>query len=128
MVVDCSALIDALSGLDGTDELRELLMAAELHAPTLLDVEVVSTLRRFTLAGQLSVGRAQDLLTDYEDLPLRRWAFDDGFRRRAFSLRHAISAYDAAYVALAEALDCPLVTRDTRLAHSDGHNADIILR
>ncbi len=52
-----------------------------------------------------------------------RWAASGPLRRRTFALRAALSAYDAAYVALAEALDCPLVTRDERLARSAGHSA-----
>lgn len=55
-------------------------------------------------------------MTDFDDLAIVRWAGGDGLRRRAFSLRHNLSAYDAAYVALAEALECPLLTRDWHLA------------
>ncbi|MGH3991292.1 MAG: type II toxin-antitoxin system VapC family toxin [Pseudonocardiaceae bacterium] len=99
-----------------------------LHAPTLLDVEVVSTLRGLTLGGHVSVARAGDLLTDFDDLPIQRWPFVDGLRRRAFQLRDDVSAYDAAYVALAEALECPLLTRDSRLARSCGHAAHIEVR
>lgn len=125
IVVDCAALVDALSGVAGTDDLRKILDTEELHAPALIDFELVSVLRGLTLGGQLSVPRAKDLLTDYDALPLRRWASADSLRRRAFQLRNTISAYDAAYVALAESLDCPLVTRDSRLARSGGHSAEI---
>jgi predicted nucleic acid-binding protein len=68
------------------------------------------------------------LLTDFEDLPVQRWPFGDGLRRRAFQLRDNVPAYDAAYVALAEALECPLLTRDSRLARSSGHAAHIEVR
>jgi predicted nucleic acid-binding protein len=125
IVVDSAAIVDSLSGVDGTGELRTRLAAEELHAPALLDFEVVSALRGLALAGHVSQPRAHDLLTDYNDLPLRRWAFADSLRRRAFQLRNNISAYDAAYVALAETLECPLVTRDARLARSTGHAAQI---
>lgn len=81
------------------------------HAPALLDYEIVSALRSLTLAGQVSTARAEDAL-----------------RRRAFQLRDSVSAYDAAYVALAEALGCPLLTRDARLARSGGHGARIEVR
>ena len=128
IVVDSAALVDALTGVDGTDELRTYLAAADLHAPALIDYEVVSALRGLTLGGHLSATRALDVLTDFEDLPLERWQPADALRRRAFHLRHNVSAYDAAYVALAEALDCPLVTRDARLARSSGHSARIELR
>jgi predicted nucleic acid-binding protein len=125
IVVDSSAVVDALAGVTGTDQLRSVLAREELNAPTLLDFEVVSALRGLTLGGHLSPGRADDLLTDYDDLAIHRWPGADGLRRRAFQLRDTVSAYDAAYVALAEALDCPLVTRDGRLARSQGHSARI---
>lgn len=128
IVVDSSAVVDALSAVDGTDELRARMTAEELHAPMLLDFEVVSALRGLTLGGRLTATRAEDLLGDLEDLPLRRWAAADPLRRRAFALRDNLSSYDASYVALAEALDCPLLTRDVRLARSAGHAAKIEVR
>lgn len=117
--------MDALSGVEGADKLRIRLTAEEPHAPTLLDVEIASVLRGRTLGGELSVARAQEMLDDFADLPVRRWEFADGFRRRALQLRNNVSCYDAAYVSLAEALECPLVTRDGRLARSSGHEATI---
>ena len=72
--------------------------------------------------------RAEDLLTDFDDLRIERWPAEDALRRRAFQLRDNLTAYDAAYVALAEALDCPLVTRDSRLARSSGHGARVEVR
>lgn len=128
IVVDSATVVDALTAVAGTDELRAQLATEELHAPSLVDFEVVSALRGLTLGGHLSATRAEDLLTDFDDLPLQRWASADALRRRAFQLRDNISAYDAAYVALAEALDCPLVTRDGRLARSTGHSAQIEVR
>lgn len=128
IVVDSAAVVDALTGVAGTDELRTHLSAEDLHAPSLVDFEVVSALRGLTLRGHLSPTRAQDLLTDFEDLPLQRWPSADALRRRAFHLRDNVSAYDAAYVTLAEALDCILVTRDGRLARSTGHAVRIQVR
>jgi len=128
IVVDSAALVDALTAVDGTDDLRAYLAVEDLHAPTLVDFEIVSALRGLTLAGDLSEMRAQDLLTDFDDLSIQRWPSADVLRRRAFQLRDNISAYDAAYVALAEALDCPLLTRDARLARSSGHSARIEVR
>ncbi len=125
IVVDSAVVVDALTALPGTEALRAHLAAEELHAPTLLDYEVVSALRGLTLGRNLSPTRAADLLSDFEDLPLRRWPFADALRRRALQLRDTVSAYDAAYVALAEALECPLLTRDIRLADSSGHSARI---
>lgn len=128
IVVDSAAVVDALTGVPGTDELRAHLAAEDLHAPSLIDFEVVSALRGLTRGGHLSAARAEDLLTDFDDLPIERWPSADALRRRAFQLRDNVSAYDAAYIALAEALACPLVTRDSRLAHSSGHGAHIDVR
>ncbi len=128
IVVDCAAVIDALTGVEGTHELRTVLAAEELCAPTLLDFEIVSALRGLTLRGDLTAARAQDALTDFGDLEVRRWPWGGPLRRRAFELRHNLSAYDAAYVVLAEALDCPLLTRDVRLAKSSGQLVRIEVR
>jgi predicted nucleic acid-binding protein len=125
IVVDSAAVVDALTAVSGTDELRTRLREEELHAPMLLDFEVVSALRGLTLGGDLSPARAEDALTDYADLSIHRWEGADALRRRAFGLRHNASAYDAAYLALAEALKCPLLTRNTRLARSSGHAVQI---
>jgi predicted nucleic acid-binding protein len=125
IVVDCAAVVDALTVVDGTADLRATLAAHELHAPALLDYELVSALRGLTLRRGIGVARAQDAMTDFEDLRIHRWHAGDALRRRAFGLRDRLSAHDAAYVALAEALDCDLVTRDARLARSGGHLARI---
>lgn len=128
IVVDSAAVVDALTAVDGTEALRATLAAEDLHAPALLDFEIVSALRGLTLAGHLSAARAEDALTDFDDLPLQRWPSAHALRRRAFQLRATVSAPDAAYIALAEALDCPLVTRDARLARSGQHAARIEVR
>jgi len=128
IVVDCAAVVDALTAIEGVDDLHAYLAAEELHAPTLLDYEVLSALRGLSLGAHVSAARAQDVLTDFEDLPIQRWPSVDSLRRRAFQLRDNLSAYDAAYVALAEALECPLLTRDVRLARSGGHTVKIEVR
>ncbi len=127
-MVDSAVVVDALTAADGVDDLHDYLVAEELHAPTLLDYEVLSALRGLTLGAHLSAARAQDVLTDFEDLAIQRWPSADSLRRRAFQLRDNLSAYDAAYVALAEALECRLLTRDARLARSGGHRAQIEIR
>lgn len=125
IVADCAAVVDALTGLPGTDDLRTTLAEEDVHAPTLVDYEVVSALRGLVQRGHLSVTRAYDALADFDALSIQRWPSAAPLRHRALSLRANLNAYDAAYVALAEALRCPLVTRDSRLAHSPGHDADI---
>ncbi|MFP5281982.1 MAG: type II toxin-antitoxin system VapC family toxin [Actinomycetes bacterium] len=107
IVVDSAGLVDALTTVAGSEELRADLARNELPAPTLIDFEVVSAVRGHTLGGHLSAERAEDFLTDFDDLPIERWPAAHPLRRRAFQLRHSLSACDAAYVALAEALDCP---------------------
>jgi predicted nucleic acid-binding protein len=125
IVADCAAVVDALTGFPGTDDLRATLAEEDLHAPTLLDYEVVAALRGLVRGGHLSATRAYDALTDFDALSIRRWPSAAPLRRRALSLRDDLSANDAAYVALAEALRRPLVTRDSRLAHSGCHDAEI---
>ncbi len=125
IVVDAPAVVDALTAPDGTDRLRTRLAGEDLQAPALLDYEVLSALRGLTLSGQLSQSRAGDALTDFDDLPIVRWPFGPALRWRVFQLRHNVSGYDAAYVALAEALRCLLITRDLRLARSGGHDVEI---
>lgn len=126
--MDSAAVVDALTVGEEADGLRTYLSGKELHAPALLDFEVVSALRGLTLGGHLTANRALDALTDFDDLRIERWPLAASLRRRVFQLRAEVSAYDAAYVALAEAIDCPLVTRDARLSRSTGHAARIELR
>jgi len=125
IVVDCAAVVDVLTTLEGADALRARMAGEELHAPQLIDYEVVSVLRGLTFGGHLTEGRAQDAFTDFHDLAVERWPASDALRRRAFQLRHNLSAYDAAYIALAEALDCPLLTRDARISRASGHTAQV---
>lgn len=125
IVVDCAALVDALTGVADGGRLRDRLSTEDLHAPALLDHEVVSALRGLVRRGALSPERATDVLADFDDLSVERWAAGDALRRRAWSLRENVSAYDAAYVALAEALAFPLVIRDARLARASGHGAHV---
>lgn len=128
IVVDGAAVVDVLTAVEGSEDLRGELTREELHAPTLLDFEVVSAVRGLTLGGQLSAVRAHDALADFDELPIQRWPSGASLRLRAFNLRDNLTAYDAAYVVLAEALECPLVTRDRRLSHSSGHSAAIRVR
>ena len=82
----------------------------------------------FVQSHMLRIEIELSLLTDFDDLPVQRWPPADALRRRAYQLRDNISAHDGAYVALAEALQCPLLTRDARLTHAAGHSAKIIVR
>lgn len=95
-----------------------------LHAPHLLDLEVAQVVRRFWLAGSLGAGRGREVLDDLLDLPIRRHAHGL-LLPRIWELRHNVTAYDAAYLALAEALDARLLTRDVRLAGAPSYTADV---
>ncbi|MGH7881098.1 MAG: type II toxin-antitoxin system VapC family toxin [Candidatus Binataceae bacterium] len=97
-----------------------------LHAPHLLDIEVAQVLRRFAKIGAIERRRGVEALADLADLSLHR--HPHGFLLpRVWELRHNLTAYDAVYVALAEELDAPLLTRDRRLARASGHRARVEL-
>jgi len=120
-------VVDALVAAPRSGQLVDVLSAEDLHVPHLIDYEVVAAVRGLVLGHHLSAVRAADVLVDFEALPLERWPAHPALRGRAFRLRENLSAYDAAYVALAEALECPLVTRDRRLARTGGHEARVVL-
>ncbi|MGH3473203.1 MAG: type II toxin-antitoxin system VapC family toxin [Nocardioidaceae bacterium] len=128
IVVDSAVVVDVLTAVEGGEDLRAELAGEDLHAPELLDFEVVSALRGQTLRRRITPARALDALTDFDALPILRWPSAAPLRLRAFALRDNLSAYDAAYVVLAEALQCAVVTRDAQLARSCGHNVEIRLR
>ena len=127
IVVDCSAVVDALTAVDGSDDLRELLSRERMCAPSLLDYEVIAALRGLTRGGHLDVARANDVMSDFDDLAITRWESADALRRRLFEFRGNLSAYDASYVVLAEALECPLETRDRRLQRAAGGVVRIVV-
>lgn len=125
-VVDASALIEALLRTALGERCAERLLRPgdALYAPHLLDVEVMQVLRRYARRGDLPDARGREALRDFADFPLTRCSHEP-LVERIWELRDSLSAYDAAYVALAEALDAPLVTCDARLARTRGHNARI---
>ena len=126
IVVDAAAVVDVL--LDAGDHagwIREALaIAQEAQAPALVDYEVASAMRRLVLNGAVPPERGAAALTDLRDFRLVRHP-PGPYLARIWELRASLTSYDASYVALAEALDCPLVTSDLRLARSHGHDAEI---
>jgi predicted nucleic acid-binding protein len=115
IVVDAAVVVDLLTQAPGSDRIGERLVGEDLHAPHLIDIEVVSALRGLVLGGRISESRAMDALTDYDDLPITRWGSTAHHRRASLGLRDNVTAYDAAYLVLANELECPLLTRDARL-------------
>ena len=127
-MVDASALVEALFQTPAAGAARARLLNAEqtLHAPHLIDLEVAQVLRRYAASGRIEPAQGRDALNDLNDFPLDRYPHDL-FLPRVWELRHNLTAHDAVYVALAEALDATLLTRDRRLAAAPGHYARIEL-
>ena len=128
IVIDAFVLANAVgddeeSGRQARELLRE---HRELAAPDLVDVETVAVLRRRWLAGTISNERFDQAIEDLADIPLARFPAL-ALMRRAFELRANVTAYDACYVALAEALDWPLCTVDRHLAHVSGPRCTMLL-
>jgi predicted nucleic acid-binding protein len=128
IVIDASAVLEVLLNTSAAGKVAERLFAGNdtLHAPHVLDLEIAQVLRRYTLSAAMDAERCEQALEDLADLPLNRYPHDV-FLLRIWALRRNLTAYDAAYVALAEALDAPLVTRDGALARASGHRARIEL-
>jgi predicted nucleic acid-binding protein len=128
IVVDASALVEALLQTPAAAAVRERLFGTEqtLHAPHLIDLEVTQVLRRYAAIGQIDPARGRMALDYLVGFPLDRYPHDV-LLPRVWELRHNLTAYHAAYVALAEALDATLLTRDRRLAATSGHRARIDL-
>lgn len=126
IVVDASALADVLLCVGSAGPVEDRILDPEetLHAPHLIDLEILQVLRRFAAAGSWQADRAADALADFEALRIERHAHEP-YRRRIWELRRNVTAYDAAYIALAESLGCPLVTRDAKLAGAPGHDATV---
>ncbi|HEY5978706.1 MAG TPA: type II toxin-antitoxin system VapC family toxin [Microlunatus sp.] len=121
IVLDASA---ALSGLLNAGPARELLAGEQLHAPHLIDAEVVSGLRRQVASGSFSAEIGWTAVDTWRRLGLTRYA-TRGLLERVWELRDSLSAYDAGYVALAESLGCVLVTADARISRAPGRRCSV---
>lgn len=125
IVVDASALLEVLLQTGAAAAVEARLFGGDtLHAPHLLDLEVTQVLRRYERAGELSSRRAREALEDLAAFRIERYPHHL-FLERVWSLRTNATAYDACYLALAEALDAPLLTMDRRLAGVPGHGATV---
>ena len=126
IVLDASAATDFLleRGAPGRWAAEKLAEAETLHAPHLIDTEVASALRHLVVRGEATTAMAESALAVLEDMPLLRypaWLLLE----RIWQLRPTLTAFDATYVALAEALELPLVTTDRRLGRASGHGAEV---
>ena len=121
IVVDASVLANVVGddGSDGQRSRRELRAAGDMSAPDLVDVETVAVLRKRWIAGTITARRFSAALGDLEAMPVERYPTLP-LMRRAYELRANVTAYDATYIALAEALQCDLLTADNRLANALG--------
>ena len=128
IVVDASAVLETLLQTRLAARLMERLFepTATLHAPHLLDIEVTHALRRLAQRGDLTGSRASQGLDDFSQFNIERHGHQL-LNMRIWQLRDSMTAYDGAYIALAEALDAPLLTCDAKLAHARGHKAKIDL-
>lgn len=116
IVLDASAAVSALLN-DG--QARRLVAAETIHVPHLVDIEVVSAVRRQVLGGVLTAEDAHRAIDVWRQLGLIRYAAPP-LLERVWELRATVTPYDAMYVALAENLDCELTTADSRLASASG--------
>lgn len=128
IVLDASAALDWLLQTAAGQRIEHRIYShnESLHAPHLLDLEVGQVLRRLVRGGAISAHRANQAIEDLLDLRITRYPHFV-LLPRIWQLRHNLSAYDAAYVALAEKLGAPLLTRDGRLVSASGHTAPIEL-
>ena len=128
IVVDASAVLELLLQSDRAEAIAAVAFAPSqhMHAPHLLDIEVLQVLRRLIQHKVMKPARASTALDDYASLVIERHDHAP-LLRRVLELRDSMTSYDGAYVALAEALDSPLLTCDAHLARSHGHRANITL-
>jgi predicted nucleic acid-binding protein len=128
IVVDASALIEVLLRTPASTAVESHLFAPgqTLHAPHLLDIEVAQVIRKYAARGEIDAERGRVALDDLGAFRMQRYPHDF-LLPRVWSLRNNVTAYDAVYIALAEALDAVLLTRDHRLAGAAGHRARVEL-
>jgi predicted nucleic acid-binding protein len=126
IVLDASAMVEWLLQTPRAVEIERRVLGGEepLHAPHLMDLEVAQVLRRFVANGELAESRVRSALEDLRNIPVTRYPHDI-LLDRIWVLRKNLTAYDAAYVALAEGLDAPLLTCDQRIAKAPGHRAKV---
>jgi predicted nucleic acid-binding protein len=126
VVVDASVVIEMVTAAASKALFDRVGLATELHAPEVIDLEVMHGVRRLIRAGEISEMQALDAMNVYRETPITL----HGHRQhlpRIWHLHHNITAYDASYIALAEVLGVPLLTLDAKLARAPGHTARVEL-
>jgi predicted nucleic acid-binding protein len=123
-VADASVIIALLNALS-RDELLHKRLRRVVHAPALIDAEVLNAVRGMVLGGKITIARAFEMVKEFATMDniIRYPAVP--FLRRVLELRNNFTAYDALYVALAEHLRLPLLTRDAKYGRAAGHKADV---
>lgn len=119
IVVDASAMVEALVGISPDEQLLDAI-SGEMAAPELLDTEVLGVLRGLVLGNVISQAVAEQAIDTYYRFCINRYTMRP-IAKRVWSLRHQYTAYDASYIALAEALGIPLVTCDKKLVGNVHH-------
>ena len=127
IVLDASAIVDALLSAEDMKLLVNCPGVEDWHAaPNFIDVEVLSALRRLELGRHITVRRAREAVSDFRQFNILRFDITE-LIPDIWRLRHNLTPYDAAYVALAKLLDVRIVTRDRPLVNSTGHGTEIVL-
>jgi predicted nucleic acid-binding protein len=125
-VIDTSAAVELFGGREPDSDLRRTVLTGRGVAPELFDIEALSTLRRIVRTGALSTDEGSAVLQRVRVAPITRTTHRP-LLSRIWELRDTLTAYDAAYVALAEQLAVPLLTCDARLGRAHGHRAEVVV-
>lgn len=125
-VLDTSAAIELFVRDETNPDLRRRVMTGSGVVPELIDLESANVLRKMVLRGEIAAGEAREALGEIRDSPLTRISHRP-LIDRVWELRDNITAYDAAYVTLAELFEVPILTCDAKLARSSGHDVEIEL-
>ena len=128
IVVDASAVLEVLLKTSAADAVASRIFARRvpMNAPHLIDLEVAQVMRRYVRKGDLTASDGESLIRLFAAFPIRRHPHQP-LLARIWALRENLTAYDAAYVALAEGLGARLITRDAHLASAPGNVATIEL-